>query len=92
MRVEILPCDQAGRSCQAAERYRSTQEEARDPTEALTAGNRPGEPEVGHDELSAMATAALLCWLTGDTYAVGRINDEIEKLGFTPEQVTTMFG
>jgi hypothetical protein len=39
-----------------------------------------------------MATGAMLCWLTGDTCAVGRINDEIEKLGFTPEQVATTFG
>jgi hypothetical protein len=39
-----------------------------------------------------MATGAMLCWLTGDTYAVGRINDEIEKLGFTAEQVMTTFG
>jgi hypothetical protein len=58
----------------------------------LTAANRPRKPEVGHDELSAMATGAMLCWLTGDTYAVGRINDEIEKLGFTAEQVATTFG
>jgi hypothetical protein len=34
----------------------------------------------------------MLCWLTGDTYAVGRITEEIEKLGFTPEQVATAFG
>ena len=46
----------------------------------LTAAKRPGKPAVGHDELSAMATGAMLCWLTGDTYVVGRINDEIENL------------
>ena len=60
--------------------------------QALTAANRPGKPAAGHDELSAIATGAMLCWLTGDTYAVGRINDEIEKLGVTPEQVATTFG
>ena len=58
----------------------------------MTAAKDPAKAEVGHDELSAMATGAMLCWLTGDTYAVGRINDEIEKLGFTPEQVATTFG
>ena len=58
----------------------------------MTAANRPGKPAAGHDELSAIATGAMLCWLTGDTYAVGRINDEIEKLGVTPEQVATTFG
>jgi hypothetical protein len=39
-----------------------------------------------------MATGALLCWLTGDTYAVMRIDEEIERLRFTPEQVSTTFG
>jgi hypothetical protein len=34
----------------------------------------------------------MLCWLTGEIYAVGRITEEIEKLGFTPEQVATTFG
>ena len=58
----------------------------------MTAANRPGKPEVGHNELSAMATGAMLCWLTHDTYAVMRITEEIEKLGFTPEQVATTFG
>ena len=45
-----------------------------------------------HDELSAMTTGARLCWLTGNTYAVGRISDEIEELGFASEQVATTFG
>lgn len=58
----------------------------------MTAANRPGKPEVGHDELSAMATGAMLCWLTHDTYAVMRITEEIENLGFTPEQVAMTFG
>jgi hypothetical protein len=58
----------------------------------LTAANIPGKPEVGHDELAPMATGAILCWLTGDSYAVMRITGEIEKLGFTPEEVATTFG
>lgn len=58
----------------------------------MTAAKRPGKPEVGHNELSAMATGAMLCWLTGDTHAVMRITEEIEKLGITPEQVATTFG
>ena len=49
--------------------------------QALTATNHPGKPEVGHNELSAMATGAMLCWLTHDTYAVMRITEEIENLG-----------
>ncbi|HEV3164869.1 MAG TPA: hypothetical protein VGZ22_12640 [Isosphaeraceae bacterium] len=39
-----------------------------------------------------MATGAILCWLTGDSYATMRITEEIERLGFTPEQVATTFG
>jgi hypothetical protein len=39
-----------------------------------------------------MATGAILCWLTGDAYARMRITEEIERLGFTPEQVATTFG
>ena len=58
----------------------------------MTAANRPGKPQVGHNELSAMATGTMLCWLTGDTYAVMRITEEIEGLGFTPDQVATTFG
>jgi hypothetical protein len=58
----------------------------------LTAAKRLGELSVGHNELSAMATGAILCWLTHDTYAVMRITEEIEGLGFTPEQVATTFG
>src|ERR1700722_3453622 len=60
--------------------------------QALTAANCPGEPQAGHNELSAMACGAILCWLTGDTYAVMRIDDEIERLRFTPEQAATTFG
>jgi hypothetical protein len=60
--------------------------------QALTAANRPGKPQIGHDELSAMATGAIMCWLTHDTYAVMRIDEEIERLGFTLEQVSTTFG
>jgi len=60
--------------------------------QALTAANRPSKPAVGHNELSAMATGGVLCWLTHDTYAVMRITEEIEKLGSTPEQVATTFG
>lgn len=58
----------------------------------MTAANRPGEPQAGHFELSAMATGAILCWLTRDTYAVMRIEAEIDRLGFTPEQVAETFG
>lgn len=58
----------------------------------MTAAKRLGEPRAGHYELSAMATGAILCRLTGDTYAVMRITEEIERLGFTPEQVATTFG
>jgi hypothetical protein len=58
----------------------------------LTGAKRPGEPQAGHNELSAMATGAILCWLTGDTYATMRIQAEIDRLGFTPEQVATTFG
>ena len=39
-----------------------------------------------------MACGAILCWLTGDMYALMRIDEEIEKLRFTPEQVSTTFG
>jgi hypothetical protein len=39
-----------------------------------------------------MATGAILCRLMADTYAVMRIAEEIEALGFTPEQVATTFG
>lgn len=39
-----------------------------------------------------MATGAMLCWLTHDTYAVMRIAEEIEGLGLTPDQVATTFG
>ena len=39
-----------------------------------------------------MACGAILCWLTGDTYAVMRVEEEIERLRFTPEQVSTTFG
>ena len=39
-----------------------------------------------------MATGAMLCWLTHDMYTVMRIDEEIEGLGFTPEQVATTFG
>jgi len=60
--------------------------------QALTAAKRPGDPRAGHDELSAMACGAILCWLTGDTYAVMRVDEEIERLRFTPEQVSTTFG
>ena len=59
---------------------------------ALTAAKRPDEPRAGHDELSAMACGAILCWLTGDTYVVMRVETEIERLRFTPEQVSTTFG
>ena len=58
----------------------------------MTAANRLGEPVVGHNELSAMVTGAMLCWLTHDTYAVGRITTRSRNLGFTPEQVATTFG
>jgi hypothetical protein len=58
----------------------------------LTAAKRPGEPAVGHNELSSVATDAILCWLAHDTYAVMRITEGIEKLGFIPEQVATTFG
>ena len=58
----------------------------------MTAAKRPAEPKAGHNELSAMATGAMLCWLTHDTFAVMRITEEIERLGFTPEQVATTFG
>ena len=58
----------------------------------MTAANRPGKPAVGHNEQSAMATGAILCCLNHDTYAVMPITEEIEKLGFTPEQVATTFG
>jgi hypothetical protein len=58
----------------------------------LTAAKIPDKPGVGHNELSAMATGAILCWLTHDTYAGMRITEEIEGLGFTPEQVATTFG
>jgi len=60
--------------------------------QALTAAIRPGKPQVGHDELSAIATGAILRWLTGGICAVMRIDEEIEKLGFTPGQVSTTFG
>ena len=56
------------------------------------AGQPQQAPQAGHDELSAMACGAILCWLTGDTYAVMRIEEEIERLRFTPEQVSTTFG
>jgi hypothetical protein len=39
-----------------------------------------------------MACGAILCWLTGDTPAVMRIDEEIERLRFIPEQVSTTFG
>ena len=58
----------------------------------MTAAKRPGEPLAGHNELSAMAIGAILCWLTGDTYATMRIQAEIDRLGVTPEQVATTFG
>jgi hypothetical protein len=58
----------------------------------LTAAKRPDEPQVGHNELSTMACGAILCRLTGDMYAVIRITEEIERVGFTPEQVATTFG
>ena len=31
-----------------------------------------------------MACGAILCWLTSDTYAVMRIDEEIDRLRFTP--------
>ena len=55
----------------------------------LTGAKLPGKSKVGHDALAPMATGAILCWLTGDSYATMRIAEEIEGLGFTPEQVAT---